>query len=132
MTILTPIAALLTAVELGIKLGFEPPSTLTFSPARKAPKYLVDGLRRFKPQLLALLQMGFVLVASKTVGEILFFCEDEPTKERLMWHGAEESSIYTRAELRILCEQNRVAPLSPDELIKVHEIKRTFHGRIAN
>jgi hypothetical protein len=30
--------------------------------------------------------------------------------------SAQEWSIYTRAELRILCEQNRVAPLSATEL----------------
>jgi len=44
--------------------------------------------------------------------------------------GASEWSIYTKDELRTLCEQNRVAPLTPAELRKVHEIKRTFHGRI--
>jgi hypothetical protein len=44
--------------------------------------------------------------------------------------GAYEWSIYTRAELQTLCEANRVAPLSPAELCKVHEIKRTFSGRI--
>jgi hypothetical protein len=45
--------------------------------------------------------------------------------------GAEPWSIYTRAELRILVAQNRVAPLSHDELRKVHEIKRTFNARIS-
>jgi hypothetical protein len=45
--------------------------------------------------------------------------------------GAEPWSIYTRAELQRLCVQNRVAPLSPAELRKVHEIKQAFDGRIA-
>jgi hypothetical protein len=30
-----------------------------------------------------------------------------------------------------LVAQNRAKPLLPDELCKLHEIKRTFHGRIA-
>jgi hypothetical protein len=34
-------------------------------------------------------------------------------------------------ELRPVIAQNRIAPISPDELRKVHEIKRTFHGRFA-
>ena len=55
---------------------------------------------------------------------------DEATKRALIEAGASEWSIYTRDELRILCEQNRIAPLSIAELRKVHEIKRTFSGRI--
>ena len=71
------------------------------------------------------------MVFSQILGETIFFCEDEHTKTALVEAGADEWSIYTRDELRILCDQNRVAPLSPDELRKVHEIKRTFNGRIA-
>ena len=71
------------------------------------------------------------MVFSQILGETIFFCEDEHTKMALVEAGADEWSIYTRDELRILCDQNRVAPLSPDELRKVHEIKRTFNGRIA-
>ena len=70
------------------------------------------------------------MVYSETLDETVFFCEDEDTKAALIEAGADEWSIYTKDELRILCEQNRVAPLSPDELRKVHEIKKTFSGRI--
>jgi hypothetical protein len=52
------------------------------------------------------------------------------TRGALVQAGASEWSIYTRDELRTLYEQNRVAPLSPAELRKVHEIKRTFSRRI--
>jgi hypothetical protein len=45
---------------------------------------------------------------------------------------ADEWSIYTKDELRILVAQNRVAPLSIAELRRVHEIKRTFSGRISS
>ena len=64
------------------------------------------------------------------MGELLFFCQDEETKEILIGNGAEPWSVYTRDELQILVAQNRVAPLSDDELRKVHEIKRTFGARI--
>ena len=42
--------------------------------------------------------------------------------------GLSKWSIYTKDELRTLCEQDRVAPLSPAELRKVDEIKRAFDG----
>jgi hypothetical protein len=45
--------------------------------------------------------------------------------------GADEWSIYTKDELRVLIAHNRVKPFLPDELCKVHKLKRTFHGRIA-
>jgi hypothetical protein len=130
MMILTPIHALVTAADLGITLGFEPPDTLTFSPAKQAPKYLVEGMRHFKTQLLALLQLPFALVDSKAVGEILFFCEDELTKNRLTQAGASTYSIYTRAELEALVAANRIAPISAADLFKLHEIKKTYDARI--
>jgi hypothetical protein len=70
-------------------------------------------------------------VDSHAVGELLFFCQDEDTKEALVEAGAEPWSVYTRAELRILVAQNRIKPLTQAELRKVHEIKRTFKARIA-
>ena len=70
------------------------------------------------------------MVFSQILEETVFFCADEPTKAALVAAGAEEWSIYTKDELRTLSEQNRVAPLSPAELRKVHEIKRTFSWRI--
>ena len=71
------------------------------------------------------------MVRSRTLGdELLFFCADESTKTLLVLFGAEASSIYTRDELRVLCEQNRIAPISDDELRKLHEIKATFNARI--
>jgi hypothetical protein len=70
------------------------------------------------------------MVYSHAVGATIFFCENGVTKSALVEAGAEPWSIYTRAELQTLCEQNRVAPLTAAELRKVHEIKRRFHGRI--
>jgi hypothetical protein len=131
MTTTSTIEVFQKAAELGLKLGFEPPDTLTLQPARLCSVEFAEALKAHKPALLALLRVPFAMVYSKTLQETIFFCEDEATKGTLIESGAEEWSIYTRSELRILREQNRVAPLSPDELLKVHEIKRTFHGRIA-
>jgi hypothetical protein len=43
---------------------------------------------------------------------------------------ASEWAVYTKAELRTLCAQNRIAPISSNELRKLHEIRKTFEGRI--
>jgi hypothetical protein len=80
---------------------------------------------------LALLRLPFVLVDSKAVGELLFFVQDEATKEALVEAGAEPWSIYTRDELQVLMTQNRIKPFTQAELRKVHDIKRTFGARIA-
>jgi hypothetical protein len=88
------------------------------------------ALRQQKKELLHLLQLPFVILYSERMGQTLFFCEDENTKEALVEAGASEWGIYTKSELRQLVEQNRIAPLSSTELRKLHEIKRTFQGRI--
>ncbi len=79
-----------------------------------------------------MLDLPFVVVHSQALDEIIFFCEDEATKEALVEAGAGSWSIYTRHELQILVTQNRIAPFSDAELRKVHEIKRTFSGRITS
>jgi len=127
----TPISILEQAADLGLRLAFIPPDTLDVKAAGLWPQSFADTLRDHKPQLLALLGLPFVMVFSETLKETIFFCADEGTKAALIEAGAEEWNIYTKAELRTLCEQNRVAPLTADELRKVHEIKRTFDGRIA-
>jgi len=128
----SPVQVLIRAAELGVKLGVEAPDTLTFEPVERCPEDFVETLRACKWRLLPLLQRNdFVLVDSHAVGELLFFCQDEDTKEALVEAGAEPWSVYTRAELQILTAQNRVEPLTQAELRKVHEIKRTFGARIA-
>jgi hypothetical protein len=69
-------------------------------------------------------------VDSRALNETIFFCADEQTKAALVEAGADAWSIYTKAELRVLVEQNRIAPISDAELRKVHEIKKTFHGKV--
>jgi hypothetical protein len=126
----TPIAVLQKAADLGLKLKSKPPHTLTVEPAEGCPQDFVPVLKAHKPALLALLKLPFVMVSSQILSETILFCEDEDTKSALVEAGAEPWSIYTRAELQTLCVQNRVAPLSPAEVRKVHEIKRMFSGRI--
>ena len=87
-------------------------------------------LKAHKPQLLTLLGLPFVMVYSEVLKETIFFCEDEETKAALVEAGADPWSIYTKDELRVLIAQNRAKPFLPDELCKLHEMKRTFHGRI--
>ena len=89
-------------------------------------------MRGYKHQLLTLLKLPFRMVFSEVLHETIFFCEDEDTRAALVEAGADEWSIYTKDELRRSAWQNRVAPLSPAELRKVHEIKRTFSARIAS
>ena len=91
-------------------------------------------LREFKPALLPLLQtkgITWIEVHSERLGEELLFCDDEDTKELLIEAGAEPWSVYTKDELSILVAQNRIAPLSEDDLKKGHTFKRTFGARIA-
>jgi hypothetical protein len=76
------------------------------------------------------LALPFVLVDSNAIGELLFFCEDDDTKAALMRAGADDTSIYTKAELSILVESNRIKPFSLNELAKLHEIKKTFKATI--
>jgi len=131
MTAVTTIEVLEKAGEFGLKLGFEPPDTLTVQPANHCPVEFAITLKAHKPQLLSLLRLPFCMAYSEAVQETIFFCEDEATKEALVEVGASEWSIYTRAELQILVTQNRIKPLTQAELRKVHQIKRTFDARIA-
>ena len=64
-----------------------------------------------------------ILAYSQILGETIFFCEDEDTKAALIEAGASEWSIYTRDELRILCEQNRIKQFTQAELRKLQEIQ---------
>ena len=127
----TTIQVFAEAADRGLKLGRKPPDTLTVEPARLCPAEFAEVLKAHKPALLALLRLPFVIVYSETLEETVFFCQDEATKAELVQAGAEEWSIYTKDELRVLVAQNRIAPLSPHELRQVHQIKRTFNGRIA-
>jgi antirestriction protein len=119
------------AAELGLKIDVKDSRTLTVEPAERCPPDFADTLRVHKSYLLILLRLPFVMVYSNALEETVLFCQDEDTKAALIEAGADEWSIYTKDELRILCEQNRIAPLTPFELRKVHEIKRTFNGRFA-
>ena len=129
MTAQGPIGVFAEAGKRGLTLSFQPPFSLVVEPARRCPADFADTLSQHKPQLLVLLQLPFVMVSSQILGETILFCEDEHTKGALVDAGAEPWSIYTKDELRILVANNRAKPFPPDELCKLHEMKRTFHGR---
>jgi hypothetical protein len=106
---------------------------LEVSPAYDCTGDFVRILQEYKPALVSLLASKgrtWIELYSQRLGETVFFCEDEETREALMKAGASEWAVYTKAELRTLCAQNRIAPISSDELCKLQEIKRTFNGRI--
>ena len=96
----TPTAILQKAADLGLTLSFTPPDTLDVKASGPWPKSFANTLRDHKAQLLALLRLPLLMVHSESLGETIFFCADEDTKAALVQAGAEEWSIYTRAELR--------------------------------
>jgi hypothetical protein len=129
---MTTIEVYQKAAELGLSLCSEKKNVLTVRPADCCPPDFVETLRAYKWHLLFILSLPFVMVKSKALGgELVFFCKDEATKATLIEAGALEWSIYTRDELEILVKQNRIKPFTADELSKLHEIKRTFNGKIA-
>ena len=66
---LTPIELLQQAADYGLKLGFEPPDTLTVEPPERSPKDFTPVLKAHKPALLALRKLPFVMVYSETLEE---------------------------------------------------------------
>jgi hypothetical protein len=119
------------AAELGLKIEVKDSKTLTVEPAERCPPEFADELRRHKWHLLHLLDLSFVMLYSKALDETIFFAEDDDTKAALIEAGADCWSIYTKDELRVLVANNRAKPYLPDELCKLHEIKKTFNGRIS-
>jgi hypothetical protein len=126
----TPISILQKAADLGLKLGVRLGNKLTVQPIERCPTDFVETLREYKSDLLTMLQRPFVMVNSEALCETVFLCEDEDTKAALVEAGADEWSIYTRDELRVLIAHNRAKPFIPDELCKLQKLKRTLHGRI--
>jgi hypothetical protein len=127
---LTTIEIFQQAAKRGLRLRAVG-NDLHVNPGRSCPPDFVPMLRAHKPSLLSLLQLPFVMVDSKALGESVFFCDDEGTKATLAEAGADPWSIYTRDELRILVAHNRAKPFIPEELCRLREIRKAFHGRIA-
>ena len=127
---LTTIEIFQQAAERGLRLKAVG-SCLHVNPARSCPPDFVPMLRAHKPSLLSLLQLPFVMVDSKALGDSVFFCNDENTKAALVEAGADPWAIYTKDELRILVAHNRAKPFISEELCRMHEIRKAFQGRIA-
>jgi hypothetical protein len=119
--------------QLGVTLRVKDNGKLGFKPLRLCSPELMEKLKAHKPRLLPLLKtrgLTWIEVYSERIGQTLFFCEDDATRAELVEAGADEWSIYTKAELRTLIEQNRIAPFTDAELNKVHQLKRSFNARI--
>jgi hypothetical protein len=125
----TPIAVMQEAAERGLTLSING-TKLRVTPAERLTPDFAQTLKAHKWHLLSMLTWPFVMVYSQALGETIFFCEDEDTRGALIEAGASEWSIYTKHELRLLVAQNRAKPFLPEELCKLYEIRKTFHGRI--
>jgi hypothetical protein len=88
-------------------------------------------LTRWKWQIMYLLAARFLIVYSEHLGRTIFFAEDESAKNALIVAGAEESSIYTLAEIQASAKANRESVISARELCALHEAKQIFGGRFA-
>jgi hypothetical protein len=131
MTELTTIQVFQKATELGLNLGVRPSNKLTVQPIEVCPKDFLETLRAHKWHLLSMLSWPFVMAYSKALEETIFFAQDEDTKAALVEAGASEWNIYTRDELKILIENNRAKPFVSDELLRLHNAKRTFNARVS-
>jgi hypothetical protein len=126
----TAISILQKAADLGLKLGLKQPGTLTVESAKRWPGDFADVLRDYKPRLITLLQLPFLMVNSERLGETIFFCPDKDTKAVLSRAGAPPACVYTREELRVLVEQHRRKPLTAAELLHIHRARRAFSGKL--
>jgi hypothetical protein len=126
----TPVQVLAEAVERGLKLSFKPPFTLVVDPANRCPSDFVDALSQLKTRLIGLLQLPFCMVWSESLQDTIFLCEDEATKAALVEAGADDWSIYTGDELRVLVAHSRTQPFTPSELRRLHEAKRQFAATV--
>ncbi|HJY53639.1 MAG TPA: hypothetical protein VKD89_06405 [Candidatus Udaeobacter sp.] len=127
---MTPIDVLREATERGLSLSVNG-QKLRVSPWELLTPDFAETLKAHKWHLLSVLRWPFLMVQSESLGETIFLCEDKAAKEALVGVGASAWSIYTRHELRILMEQNRIAPLTLSELNLLHAFKRIFNARIA-
>ena len=92
----TPIAILQRAADLGLALSFTPPDTLDVKASGPWPKSFADTLRTYKPQLLDVLRLPFVMVFSQILSDTVFFCEDDKTRDALVEAGARSGASTRR------------------------------------
>jgi hypothetical protein len=125
----TPISLLQEAGQRGLFLKAVGDKLHVF-PHNRCPPEFADKLRAHKRHLLVLLRLQFLVLRSATLGETIFFAEDEDTRAALVEAGAEPGCIYTREELRFLVEQHRREPITAGELLHIHGARRAFDGRL--
>jgi hypothetical protein len=126
---MTKVSLIEQAMERGLTIGTAGES-LVVQPGSRCPAEFAATLRKHKPELLALLRHEFLIVRSAVLNETVYFAANEQTRTALVAAGSEPGCIYTRGELGELAELNRRRPLTAADLLRIHETKRIFHGRI--
>jgi len=124
----TAISILIEAHEHGQRLEAHDDKLRVF-PANRCSTEFAETLRAHKVELIALLQLPFVMMHSEILDELIFFCEDDETKRSLIAAGC-TGVIYTRDELQILLDHNRAHPFVPKELLRLHVTKKLFDAKI--
>lgn len=123
----TPVEVLLSVATVNGQLGIAGDKLRMLLPA-DCPPELKEAIRRYKPDLLQLLRLTFLVVRSDTLNTTVFWMRDEATKEALAAAGADLGSMYTAAELRALVNSG----VTVGELPLIHAAKQRLSGKLTN
>ena len=121
----SPVSILLAVASIGGQLGIAGDKLRMLLPPDCAPD-LKAAIRQYKPALIELLRLNFLVVQSAAVNATLLWCPDAQTKAALISAGADAGSTYASDELRALVNRR----ITTAELAVIHEAKRQFLGRI--
>jgi hypothetical protein len=124
----TPLGVMLKALDLGLSMKRQDDLLWSGRTLYSAPP-CAPSWHTNKWQLMYLLAARFLIVYSETLARTIFFAEDEQAKDALIVAGAEESSIYTLAEIAALSKANAQSVISGKELCLLDEAKKVFNGR---
>jgi hypothetical protein len=121
----TAVEVLLRVAAIDGRLGAVGDRLRMLLPA-DCPSDLKEAIRQNKAPLLEVLDLTFSMVQSAALNAIVFFAPDEATKRSLVAAGANQSNIYTAAELEELIRCRVTAA----ELQLIHSAKHKFNGHV--
>lgn len=119
------IETIMAVAAIGGRLGTDGDRLKTFLPV-DCPSELKAAIREQKSNLIALLNLNFLIVESETVGATLFWVPDESTKNSLLSAGVSTSLIYTARELQLLTGKR----ITTHDLEVIHSAKETLKGQV--
>ncbi|HOX02654.1 MAG TPA: hypothetical protein PKW32_09830 [Verrucomicrobiota bacterium] len=125
---MTPIQTILAVLAVRGKLVAGGSDRLTMWLPRDVDPQLKAEIRANKAALIEVLKLPAKIVRSDTLGIIVFWAADEPTKEALIQYGADPAAVYTTAEITVLVKNH----VTPDQLVRIHTARDLFHGRIVD